>query len=214
MIDRQLRGNFFLQRMKVNNIDISRISYFKMLFDEKDVLHVGCTDWPIFNPNSNLHIQLKDTCNILDGLDLDEDGLKELQKHVEGQMFTKIEDVKNEYDYVLMPEVIEHVDNVSDFLKQISKINTKKYFISAPCLLGHVQKGFFEYADFSVNKKNSFLLEGAEDYIEEVHPDHNCWYSPYTLCNTIQKYTSWKIEECLFLEQKTMVGIICSKETE
>jgi hypothetical protein len=26
-------------------------------------------------------------------------------------------------------------------------------------------------------------------YIETVHPDHNCWYTPYTLKNVINKYS-------------------------
>jgi len=41
--------------------------------------------------------------------------------------------------------------------------------------------------------------------IEVVHPDHNCWYSPFTLKNQIQKYSNLKVSEVFLLNEDTMV---------
>ena len=71
-----------------------------------------------------------------------------------------------------MPEVIEHVDNVALFLQQLDQVKGK-LIITAPCAY----------------KLSGNFREENGLYIETVHPDHNCWYSPYTLKNVINKYS-------------------------
>lgn len=198
MINRKTKS-FFIQEMWVDDITISRIEYFKNLLNTKKVLHVGCTDYPIFNPNHNLHLQLQSgKLSLLDGFDIDETGLASLKKYYSGNYYSKIENLHEHYDYILIPEVIEHVDNIQDFLFNMSKINQDRMIITGPCLIGHFENGMFR--------------QNGHTYTEEVHPDHNCWFSPYTLQNQIEKYTKWKIEKIMFLEGKRMVGVIAKSQ--
>lgn len=208
MIERNVKNNFFLQKVKTEDVLISREDFLRNLLRGTKVLHVGCTDYPVTNVANNLHVKISPSCLILDGLDLDEEGLKVLKQHVDGDYYISTKEIEKEYDYVLVPEVIEHVGNVCEFLEDLSTINTKKYFITGPCFIGHLSLGFFRYKDFYGNP----MTKETEDYIETVHPDHNCWYTPYTLCNIIDKYTSWEINNCYFLENKRMVGVLCSKK--
>ena len=41
-------------------------------------------------------------------------------------------------------------------------------------------------------------LNDTQTFVEVVHPDHNCWYTPFTLSNTIKKYTPWNIDGMWF----------------
>ena len=44
---------------KIDTITINkRLQFFENYCQGKKVLHFGCTDWPIFKPETNLHIQL------------------------------------------------------------------------------------------------------------------------------------------------------------
>lgn len=210
IVKRQLHNNFFLQKTKVREITTPRASFLRELLKNKDVLHVGCTDYPKLDVNSNLHIQLFNSCRKLDGLDLDLDGIEQLKKYVDGNFFSKIEDIKDEYDVILIPEVIEHVDNICSFLQSFNYIKAKYVIITGPCFFGHLYSGFFDYKS-EIKGKNSGLIEKETDFIEEIHPDHNCWYTPYTLCNIINKYTDWNLKDCFMIEQKTMVGVICER---
>ena len=40
-----------------------------------------------------------------------------------------------------------------------------------------------------------------------VHPDHNCWYSPYTLGNVIRKYTDWQVAGTWFFNRISLLAI-------
>jgi hypothetical protein len=31
-----------------------------------------------------------------------------------------------------------------------------------------------------------------------VHPDHNCWFTPYTLRNLVTKYTTWAVMDTVW----------------
>ena len=54
----------------------------------RSVLHVGCCDVPIFDPETNLHIFLAKHTDRLDGLDISEEGIAVLRRHVAGDYFT------------------------------------------------------------------------------------------------------------------------------
>ncbi|MGC4026583.1 MAG: hypothetical protein QM744_16435 [Mesorhizobium sp.] len=109
-------GTFICKRLKVRNLP-ERLPYIRELCSGRRVLHVGCTDYPVFNPEKNLHIQIRDVCAALDGLDLDKDGIEVLQRYVAGRYYTDVDDIKDAYDLVLVPETIEHVHNIKDFCR-------------------------------------------------------------------------------------------------
>ncbi|MHC4060020.1 MAG: glycosyltransferase family protein [Planctomycetota bacterium] len=192
--DGQQSSSFFVQRVSVRTID-DRINLFRKLCENKKVLHIGCTDNPIFEPETNLHIQLSKFCRQLDGYDIDTQGLELLKQYVPGKYFNDVAQIRDSYDIMLIPETIEHVDDVKSFLEQLSKIEFKKCLITAP-------------NSFLPNDNGNHLKNDGV-YVEYVHPDHNCWFSPYTLKNCIQKFTDWNVLQTYLLNNKSMVACLC-----
>lgn len=184
-------GKYWVQKISFKRVK-SREQFFIEHCQNKDVLHFGCTDWPIFNPNNNLHIKLSKHTNTLDGFDIDIEGIENLKKYVNQDYFSNFMDIpKKKYDICLIPETIEHVDNVKDFLENISNINASKFLITAPNCFA---KG---------RHKRNYM--GKDYFMELVHPDHNCWYSPYTLKNQIEKYSALKVVNVILLENDRMI---------
>lgn len=183
--------NYWVQRVKTSTVQ-NRISYFEELCYNKKVIHFGCTDWPIFDPNNNLHIKLSKCAKVLHGFDIDKEGIENLKKYVDQDFFSDFSEISDyEYDVCLVPETIEHVDNVKMFLESLSTIKAKIFIITAPNCFSkeHLSRNFY----------------GDDYFIEVVHPDHNCWYSPYTLKNQIEKYSSLKVDNIKLLEEDKMI---------
>ncbi len=187
MIEDQHDG-FYLQRVKVSNRlkDVPRLDAFKPFCEGKTVLHMGCSQYPNTNPATNLHVQLAPFCKVLDGYDVATESYDILRPYVSnGRLLTSLKEARH-YDVVLIPEVLEHVPNVEEFLNAMSDIPTDRYVITVPDL-------------FQCYTRHFELTENDGLFLEAVHPDHNCWYSPYTITNTLNKYTDWRIDEiCWF----------------
>jgi 2-polyprenyl-3-methyl-5-hydroxy-6-metoxy-1,4-benzoquinol methylase len=165
---------FFEQEIKMTN-HMYRIPYFLHLISNKKVLHIGCADWPIYNPNNNLHVILYQNNNNVEGFDVNKEVIEQMKTHPSlnnAKLYSILPDEK--YDFLLIPETIEHVNNVEGFLLSILKCITRETQI--------LITGPNAYHFCSKERK-----DGDDLFIEMVHPDHNCWYSPYTLPNTIRK---------------------------
>ena len=97
-------------------------------------------------------------------------------------------------DRVYANNVLEHVPDVQGFLKQLDAVGAQQYILTVPdaysCFRRH-----FDY--------NS----GAQTFVEVVHPDHNCWYTPYTLANVICKYTPWALEAMFFFNGMSLLAV-------
>jgi len=165
--------NFFEQYLDVYDMPLtSNPDFILNKFNNMKILHIGCVDSLYYNKDRNLHIQLSRITKSLFGYDIDINGLKQLEKDCPSVYFSNFDDVlSQEYDLVLVPEVIEHVNNVESFMDNLFSIKTKEYFITAPYI------GLF----------NSNIKHSGTRYKELVHPDHKCWHSPYTLLNTCNK---------------------------
>lgn len=189
-------NKYWVQPVSTKSVP-KRIEFFKKICTNKKVLHFGCTDWPIFDPYRNLHIELSKHTNMLHGFDIDVEGIENLKQYVNQIYYTDFKEIPDfRYDVCLIPETIEHVDNVKTFLENISFVNADTFIITAPNCFSrkHINRNFY----------------GKGQFIEVVHPDHNCWYSPYTLKNQIEKYSSLKVNEVILLEEDTMVCCIAS----
>jgi len=192
---------YFVQKVQASNelAGIDRLDVFRRLCENKRVLHLGCVDYPIFDPQNNLHIQLETYCAVLDGFDVNADEFKKMRPYLKGRLFSKWEELCDEYDVVLVPEVMEHVPNVQEFLGHLSRIRTSRVVITVPdafqCFRRH----------FDYNRETS-------TFVEVVHPDHNCWYTPYTLTNTIKKYTDWAIDGVWFVNGISVMAIANVKQ--
>lgn len=143
---------------------------------KRSVLHVGCADYPIYNPQTNLHICLCSSNKYVDGYDIQKDVLENMQTHpllTDAKLYHELPDKK--YDLILAPETIEHVNNVEGILLGLLKCADANTIIVIT-----VPNAFCE-----LHMLRNKVVDGA--FIEVVHPDHNCWYSPYTLPNTVRK---------------------------
>jgi len=166
---------YFTQTMVVDSSlqDVSRLDFLTPLVADLKVLHVGFVDYPITKSKKNLHLRIAPACKRIDGIDPNAtDEIKSVLSVPNGNIYDSWNDVPNDYDVIIVPEVIEHVDNVALFLQQLDQVKGK-LIITAPCAY----------------KLSGNFREETELYIETVHPDHNCWYTPYTLKNVINKYS-------------------------
>ena len=179
-------NEYYVQKLKLKSF-VRRLDLFIPECEGKDVLHFGCTDWPIFNESKNLHIFLSKHAKSIDGFDIDEAGIENLRKYVDQGYYSDFDNLPTrEYDLCLIPETIEHVDNIRFFLEKISEINAKKFLITAPNC-------------FARARHENYTLKNDE-FIEVVHPDHNVWFSPYTLKNVIEKYSSLEVSAIYLID--------------
>lgn len=188
---------YFVQKIQVGQelAQRSRLDVFSALCAGRRVLHVGCSDWPITDPSRSLHVALDAKCVQLDGFDVHPEAFASLQPHVKGEFFSNWSDVTGSYDLLLVPEVIEHVGDVEGFLKQLDAVDAPHIVLTAPdayqCFKRH-----FEYQG------------DTETFVEIVHPDHNCWYTAYTLTNVIRKYTNWTVDGVWFFNGISLLAIL------
>lgn len=191
---------YFVQKMVVSSQlqGTHRNAVFSSLCEGRSVLHVGCADAPITDIKNNLHLAVQGTARIIDGFDLDTDALDMLRPHVtNGRLFSNFDDIENDYDLLIVPEVIEHVNNVEQFLQTLDKLDFAEIIITAPDAYTSMRRHFDYDSETST-------------FCEIVHPDHNAWYSPFTLSNLVRKYTSWTVEGMFFLDPGSIM-LVASK---
>jgi hypothetical protein len=184
-------SDYFTQRVECGTglAHVSRYEILKLLCTGKRVLHIGCADYPVFDPQNSLHLFLQEYCDI-DGVD---EHIEEIAPHCKGSISTAI-DYDKPYDIVLVPEVLEHVLNAGQFLSSLDRINAPQFVITVPCAY----------------QCRAHFKPQQDSFTEIVHPDHKCWYSPYTLQSIINAATPWSIE-CLELINNISVMAICNK---
>jgi mannosyltransferase OCH1-like enzyme len=197
----QLHDPYFVQRVAVSSdiVGLNRLDVFGEMCRGKRVLHVGCADWPITDPATSLHLALEPYCARLDGFDPHVEALEQLAPLTHGALYSRIEDIRDSYDLVLVPEVMEHVANVPEFLAQLQAIDAPCYFLSVPdafqCRAHH-----FDY------------VQSSQTFVEVVHPDHNVWYTPYTFANTVRKYSDLKVEQMWFFNRISLLALLSKPE--
>ncbi len=186
--------DFFTQKLKVGLIETHSWEYCKNLCEGKKVLHIGCSDWPIFNPEGNLHIHLSKFCSELHGCD--PNGLNELSEYCKGVLFESIESTDNDYDVILAPNIFEHLTNPGIMVKDLFGINFKKLFVLVP------NAKVYEQAKYE---------DGV--FIERVHPDHYFWFSPFTIYNLFKTHieASGATFELNFFDNMNMISILITK---
>jgi mannosyltransferase OCH1-like enzyme len=192
---------YFVQRVKISSeiVGLSRIELFGSLCAGKRVLHIGCADWPITDPKTSLHLRLEPLCAQLDGVDPHTEAMEQLAPFTKGRLFSSLDEVTDSYDVVLVPEVMEHVPNVSEFLAQLESIDATTFLISVPDA-------------FQCRNRHFDYVADAQTFVEVVHPDHNAWYTPYTFANTIRKYSGFNIEQMWFFNRISLLALLSKSE--
>jgi len=165
------------------------------ILEDKKVLHLGCTDHSTIIAQKvaggkYLHRQLTYVAKECLGIDINTEAAEQLRGYGIDNIIIKditkpgiSEITDSHWDYLLMAEVLEHIDNPVDFLEIISKEyrkNIDRVIITVPNSFGLIHlAGVF----------------GAG--CESVNYDHRYWFTPYTACKVIS-------ESGLFIEDIIM----------
>lgn len=182
--------DFFIQQLDVNKTfqNRSRQDFFLPYIKDNKVLHVGFVDWPITKVENSLHLWISSHAKIVDGIDVNKDAAEKLRVK-NGEIFFDWSSLKDEYDVILVPEVLEHVDNIKEFFQILNKFSGTLIITVPDAYM--LQRHFEETTSF----------------IEVVHPDHNCYFSPYTLKNIIGKYSNKKLVSLHWLQNHSIAAI-------
>ena len=155
------------------------------LAEGKKVIHLGCADHnkeTIIHKIKRkkwLHGRLCQTAERCHGVDIDEESILFIQKKygyndtssndIFSYRFRKISEEEN-WDYLMIPEVLEHIDNPGEFLSRIVDEYRgcfKKMVLTVPNGLAH--------DNWKLAKKG----------VETINSDHRFWFTPYTISRAI-----------------------------
>ena len=160
---------------------VSRMDILRELSENKKVVHFGCVDHNVsvierkIKSNKWLHKILCDSAERCYGVDINEEGIRYLRdnlgyKDVEAVDILCSESVvinKDKWDYLFIPEVLEHVNNPVEFLEKIRgkfSSNVDKVVITVP------------------NAFSTGNFRNARRGFERINSDHRYWFTPYTMC--------------------------------
>lgn len=197
-----LRGRSFSSGLSVELPDeggypIIRNQLLSDMVRNKTVLHVGFVDHlPLIDEKIRqgrwLHRELVDSAADCLGIDTNIEGVKYLKEKYDCN-YSMVLDVVNDpipqeisckkWDFIVLADVLEHVDDPFLFLRQINE----KY---AGCAGGIL-----------ITVPNALRIENAISAlfsVERVNTDHRFWFTPYTLAK-IATGAGYSIENLAFL---------------
>jgi hypothetical protein len=159
-----------------NNI-VNREDFIVDFCREKNVLHIGFTDYPFtvekLKQNNLLHTKIKQVANFALGVDNNQESIEEYVK-LSGDTQVMYADVLNNYssdflqhnfNVIVFAEVLEHLQNPASAITLMSKT-------------------FKENTQVLVTVPNYTSLDSVSASLnktESVHPHHYWYFSPYTL---------------------------------
>ena len=162
----------------------SRIDWLVEICAGKQVIHAGCVDHSTEQISRKtargkwLHGRLVQSAERCLGVDKSEAGIEHI-KNVLGYADVECLDLLNPpgssvtntaWDYLILGEVLEHIDNPVDFLSAIRS----RY---AECV-----------NELIVTVPNAFARDNfraAKNNVEAINTDHRYWFTPYTLCKVV-----------------------------
>lgn len=168
------------------------------LATKKRIIHVGCVDHTtetITHKNKRkkwLHSRLCQNAQRCHGIDIQEDGIRFIREEL-GYNDTSCITIMSEefrqlaasdsWDYLFIPEVLEHVDDPIGFLSNIRK---------------HHMNDFTKIVVTVPNALCQDNLKLARKGHEIINSDHRFWFTPYTLakCSVIAGYTIEELRMC------------------
>lgn len=163
----------------ISNIQLRPNVIFDIV-ENKKVLHLGCTDHlPIIDykieKGTYLHRQLGYVTEKCMGIDINSHAAEHLKSHGIHNIIIKditkpgiTEIMEDKWDYLLMGEILEHINNPVDFLKSIIKEYgnyIRSIIITVPNAFGLIH-----------------LSHVTNLGRESVNSDHRYWFTPYTIC--------------------------------
>ena len=198
-----LKGNKFTEDLFVryeyepdDYVYQSRFDLLTSLCQSKKVIHVGCVDHDIeaierkLKNGTWLHKRLSDVAARCYGIDIQEQGIAYIRDHLG---YTDAEAIniltqdskallEDQWDYLLLPEVLEHIGNPMDFLSALrNKLHGRvsKIIITVP------------HALYRGNYRRT------RQGIERINSDHRFWFTAYTLAKLMVD-AGFEIEKVTF----------------
>jgi len=194
-------SNGFKFELKSQSDYFNRDNYLLYLSKGKTVMHLGFVDhFPLIDEKINrgqwLHKKLMDNCNVCFGIDVNKKGVDYIQNKYEYPHLYTLDIINDELpdeidkekiDYLLIPDVIEHIGNPVAFLKAIKQkfTNIDKAVLTTP----------------NAFRLNNFML--ALKNVECINTDHRFWFTPFTL-SKIATDAGFEIEKITFCEHETL----------
>lgn len=165
------------------NLNCSRIDKIVDLCRNKKVIHFGCCDHISQikqNIEKNFWLQkiLEEECETVVGIDINEEAINfvlenkyannvySLDLLAEPEKVTALLSKYEKFDYLLMGDVLEHIDDPVLFLKKIKQ----------------VVKPYCENVIITVP---SALSENLNTKREYLNSDHRYWFTPYTIAKVM-----------------------------
>jgi hypothetical protein len=157
-----------------------RPDYLSILFGAKKVVHLGCTDHlgiiqQKLDSGQYLHNLITFVADKCLGVDINKEAIQYLRDQggvgnvIYGDITQPgiIEILEDDYDYILLGEMLEHIENPVAFLKSIITNygkQIKQVVITVPNAFGL-----------------PFLANALNFGQETLNPDHKYWFTPYTI---------------------------------
>lgn len=179
-----LKGESFSHSLTVN-IErrkyevVSRETAITEIIRNQNVIHLGCSDHiPVIRDkirnNTWLHKLITENATSCIGIDIDKESIEFLKNELNytnvlhGDILSDsfIEISRKEWDYVVFGEIIEHLDNPVNFLKNFKDRygdNVVKFIITVPNIYNYIQ------------------FRNMLKYKEIINSDHRFWFTPYTI---------------------------------
>jgi len=152
----------------------------------KNVLHVGCVDHSVSLMQAKirrgkwLHSLLADSAARCFGVDLNAEGIQYMRDELGYEDVAAIDVLAEAYaeisaaawDYLLLADVLEHIDNPVDFLLRLRTRfanNESRLLVTVP---------------------NAFARENwrfARRGIEAINTDHRYWFTPFTISKVLAR---------------------------
>ncbi|HYG50616.1 MAG TPA: hypothetical protein VD905_06915 [Flavobacteriales bacterium] len=172
-----------------------RINLLKTLSTGKKIIHLGCLDhMPLIDAKVKegkwLHQQLTDVAQQCIGVDINRDTQQYVNEKyninniviadITGEPIPEI--TAEKWDYAILGELLEHIDNPVHFL-------------------GQIKKNYGQYVDrLIITVPNAFTVNNfkqATKSKEIINTDHRFWFTPYTLAKVVW-HAGMETEEILF----------------
>lgn len=178
--------------------DQSRISKILELTKNKRVIHVGCADHlPLIEEKIKnkkwLHgLLLENTTECL-GVDINDKAVNFITNKLKIKNVFCFNILENnpifqsteQWDFMVLGEIIEHIDNPVAFLKELKERyqgKVDKLIITAP------------------NIYNLLTISDIKKNIENINTDHRYWFSPFTLSKILVQ-SNFSDSELFFVER-------------
>jgi hypothetical protein len=191
-INQFLEGKAFSNALTINfspekYLLRTRINMLSGIVKDKNIIHLGCADHldlidDKMKKGKWLHGILVQNSNRCIGIDINSEAISYLKEHynipdlhcVNIETEANIETItgKGKWDYLLLGEIIEHMNNPVAFLKNLHEKfsnSTEKIIITAP------------------NVYNIMNAKRIRKNLEVINTDHRYWFSPYTLTKIIME---------------------------